>query len=91
MISHFSRAQSANLRYREKQGALSRRTFLSGSVAATVASIALPGNLQTHAGENKDQERASEASGIAFRLSPAHLAAGAGKRDESLGGIPRRF
>jgi alpha-L-rhamnosidase len=55
------------LKYREKQEALSRRTFLSGSVAATVASIALPGNLPAYAGENTGQGFASEASGIAFR------------------------
>ncbi len=50
----------------EKEG-LSRRTFLSGSVAATVASIPLPGHLPACAGENTGQGSASEASEIVFR------------------------
>src|SRR5208282_2233486 len=50
----------------EKEG-LSRRTFLSGSVVATVASIPLPGHLPACAGENTGQGSASEASEIVFR------------------------
>jgi alpha-L-rhamnosidase len=53
------------LNYWEKKDALSRRTFLSGSVAATVGLSALPGNRAAYAGEKK--RSASEASGIDFR------------------------
>ena len=55
------------MKYRENKEALSRRNFLSGSVAATVASIGLPGNLPARADENMGQGTASASSEIAFR------------------------
>ncbi|MGD0227054.1 MAG: hypothetical protein ABSF71_32405 [Terriglobia bacterium] len=51
----------------EKKEALSRRTFLSGSVGTTVASIALPGNLPASTDEKTGQGSAPPASEIAFR------------------------
>ena len=53
--------------FEDKKEALSRRAFLTGSAAATVASLALPGNLPAFAAENADHGFASEAAGIAFR------------------------
>ncbi len=51
----------------EKKAALSRRNFLSGSVAATVASIAMPGNMPARAAEKTGQGMASTSSDVVFR------------------------
>ncbi len=56
------------MKHRKKE-TLSRRSFLSGSVAATVASIASPGNVPACAEANRDKVSASEISGIAFRCA----------------------
>ena len=53
------------MKLQQKKEALSRRNFLTGSVAATVASIALPGNMPSLAAENAGQGTAP--SEIAFR------------------------
>ena len=55
------------MKKREKKEALSRRNFLSGSVAATVASMVLPGNLAASPAENSEKPFSPEAFGIAFR------------------------
>ena len=51
----------------EKKEALSRRNFLGGSVAATVASIILPGKGLAGQKTDKEQVYASEEFGIAFQ------------------------
>jgi hypothetical protein len=51
----------------EKKLALSRRNFLSGSVAATVASLAMPGNMPALAAEKTGQGIASTSSEVVFR------------------------
>ena len=50
-----------------KEKSLTRRRFLGGSVAATVASIGLPGNLPVYAADAAGQESAAQDSFIAFR------------------------
>ena len=55
------------MKYREKKEPLSRRNFLTGSVAATVASIALPGDLPARADEKTGRGTATPACEIAFR------------------------
>ena len=59
------------MRYQDRKEALSRRTFLTGSVAATVASIALPENLPARTAESTDQSFATEPPEIAFRSAQA--------------------
>ena len=59
--------RSFTLKNREKRQALTRRNFLGGSMAATVASIALPGKMPTLAEEKAGQGTAPELSEIAFR------------------------
>jgi alpha-L-rhamnosidase len=49
------------------KGILSRRRFLGGSVAATVAAIGSPGKQPPHAAEKAEQRSAAEDSFIAFR------------------------
>ena len=55
------------MKNRKERKALSRRNFLSGSVAATVASIAMPGNLPALAGENPGPGSAPDFFEINFR------------------------
>src|ERR1039458_6906536 len=59
--------RSSTLKNREKKESLSRRNFLSGSVAATVASIASPGKLPAFALEKIGQGMASTSSDVTFR------------------------
>ncbi len=50
-----------------KKESLSRRNFLSGSVAATLASLASPGNLPAFGTEKTGQGMASSSSEVVFR------------------------
>ena len=65
---HYDHAKrSLILKNLEKKESLSRRNFLSGSVAATVASLASPGNLPVFAAEKTGQGTASSSSDVVFR------------------------
>ncbi len=52
---------------RERKKALSRRHFLSGSMAATVASVALPGKGLSHTGQHLTQPEEWQSSETSFR------------------------
>ena len=68
---------------------LSRRNFLSGSVAATVASRPRRENCRRLELRRQGRECVNGLR-CGISLCPAHLAQGPGKGNESLGGIPRR-
>jgi len=55
------------LKNREKKGSLTRRNFLSGSVTAAVASIAMPGIKPAFAAEKTGQGIGSTSSNVVFR------------------------
>src|ERR1035437_4775126 len=59
--------RSSTLKNREKKESLSRRNFLSGSVATAVASIASPGKLPAFDVEKTGQGLASTSSEVEFR------------------------
>ncbi len=55
------------MKNREKREVLTRRNFLGGSMAATVASLAFPGELPAQAREGTEQPSTSQPSWITFR------------------------